>query len=832
MRTVLEEKLFPFVIKPGRYAGGEPGQVIKDPTGRLKYLHCYPDKYEIGQSYPGLQILYHLINQDERFLCERAFAIDRDAESLLRKLCIPLFSLETGRSAAYFDAIGFTLVDETVYTNTLAMLDLANIPIRSSERSDTHPIIMAGGPAVYNPEPLAPFVDLFFIGDAEEGMIQILSLLHELKDQSRETRLKAIVEKVESVYVPAFYDDNRKPLFDFAPPRIKARVVRDLKPEYYPAQPLVPLIETVHTHLPVEIMRGCPQGCRFCMAGAIYRPVRVRPQNDILQQVDTQIASTGYEEISLMSLSTTDYPDLEPLATTLARRLEPLRVSINLPSLRPGSVSPTLFEAVKKVRKSGMTIAPEAGTERLRLFIRKDFPNAAIYDTARIAFEKGWNTIKLYFMIGLPTETEDDLLGIAEICRAIVQIGREYPVKKVINVTLSTFVPKAHTPFQWDGTIAENLTMQKIALIRRATKSGDVSFKINSPELAMFQAILGRGGREMAPAIETAYKNGCRFDGWNEEFRLDTWLDAFKAHNIDVAACLQPIPFSRELPWSHIDKGVSAEHLAEERQRTSMQLKEFTPHLPTADELKTDEYQEFGRGKKKVASRNLAAPTKNRVRIRWSKSARYRFMSHLDNLRLMERVLRRSRLPIAYSQGFNPIMKLSFGPPLPLGFTSEAELVDITLDMNLMPYMLDNLKKMMPEGIDMLDARIVLGSNASLSAALNRVVYSVSADYWDSIAGLQEQVNRTLARDILEIERIGKSATRQVDIRPAVHGLTIENGQLIMLLGLGEGGYARATEVVQFLSERLRVDPIALPFHRREMFRVETDGRRIDAMDL
>jgi len=327
MRELLEQKFFPFVIKPGRYAGGEPGQIIKDPQGRVNYLHVYPDKYEVGQSYVGLQTLYHVVNADDRFLCERAFAVDIDAEELMRRESIPLFSLESSRPARDFDAIGFTLVDEMVATNMLTMIDLAGIALRAAERTDDDPIIMAGGPAVYNPEPLAPFVDIFFIGDAEEGLPEMLSVLHETRDLSRTDKLRAIVERVESVYVPCFYDDQARPTVPFAPEKIKARLVKELKPEYYPSKPILPLVETVHDHLGVEIMRGCPQGCKFCLAGPIYRPVRIRSVSDICRQVETQLNNTGYNAVSLLALSATDHPELELIVSELSQRLQSQRVS-------------------------------------------------------------------------------------------------------------------------------------------------------------------------------------------------------------------------------------------------------------------------------------------------------------------------------------------------------------------------------------------------------------------------------------------------------------------------------------------------------------------------
>ncbi len=831
LKKDLEQRFFPFVIKPGRYAGGEIGQIVKDPNGRVNYLHCYPDKYEIGHSYQGLQTLYHIINKDDRFLCERAFAVDRDAEQMLRKENLPLFSLESWRSAKDFDAIGFTLVDETVYTNVLAMIDLAQIPLRAVDRSDTDPLVLAGGPAAYNPEPLSEFVDLFFIGDAEDGLPEMLALLGEMRSASRQQKLEALVRRVESVYVPRFYDDHRKPTVDFAPPTIKARVTRELKPEYYPDKPIVPLIETVHNFLGVEIMRGCPQGCRFCFAGTIYRPIRIRTQNDIMRQVEAQLNNTGYDEVSLTALSTTDYPEIDQLASTLSRRLEPQRTSVALPSLRPGSVSPLLLESVKRVRKSGLTVAAEAGTERLRLFIRKDFPDAAIFDTVRLAFEKGWQTVKLYFMIGLPTETEEDLKGITDIIHAIHQIGQEYPHKKTINVTLSPFIPKAHTPFQWDESFGEEAVGHKIGFIKRHTRINSVSFKINNPQLAILSTILGRGGRSIGKVIETAYRKGCRFEGWSEEFHFNLWLSAMDEHGIDVAATLRAIPFSADLPWSHIEKGRSVESLVAERQRTSTTLRDYTPMVREATEESSDSML-YGRGKKMVVSRNAAAPTKNRARLRWGKTARYRFMSHLDNLRMIERALRRARVPVSYSQGFNPTPKLSFGPPLPLGFTSEAEYVDITLEVTLMAYMIESLRKALPDGFNVADAKVVLGKSTSLSAALNRVRYELSLDCWAKDAPLQEMIERALTSDTLVIERPSKDYTKPVDIRPALYELSIADDKVSMLLGLGEAGYARPTEVAQFLTTGLLLPINGLPFHRREMYRLETDGRRIDAMDL
>ena len=833
IRQILEDKLFPFVIKPGRYVGGEPGQIIKDQTNRLKYAHAFPDKYEIGQAYMGLQTLYTVVNRDDRFLCERVFAVDHDAEKIMRQKEIPLFSLESSTPINEFDAVGFTLSYEMVYTNMLNMIDMSGIPLKSKDRSDSHPLIFAGGPAVYNPEPIADFVDCFFIGDAEEGLIELLSILHEKKGLSRVEKLEAICKKVESVYIPRFYDRNRQPINDFAPAEIKARVMKELKPEFYPDNPIVPLIEISQGHLSIEIMRGCPQGCRFCQASPMYKPVRIRSVEDILRQVEIQTNNTGHDSISLLSLSTSDYPEIERLATTLARRLEKQKTSISVPSLRPGTISPKLLEAVKKIRKAGLTIAPEAGTERMRQFIRKDVTDAAIFDTVDMAFRKGWTGIKLYFMIGLPTETEEDLQGIADIINEIYEIGRKYPGKKTVNVTLSPFVAQPHTPFQWDAVPNIDEILEKLKFIKKRVQNRNINLKHTMCENSVLQAVLGRGGRELGQVIEAMFNNGTRFDGWSEDFNPDLWFSVIKEHGLEVDDYLKAIPFSTDLPWSHIKKGPSAEHLYKERERTSTQMQKYVPFENDDENGNSFEgSMEFGRSKKKVASQNVSAPTKNRLRLKWGRDIRYKFMSHLDNLRALEKSIRRSKIPIAYSQGYNPSMKLSFGPPLSVGITSEAEYMDITLDTNVMPYMVENLQKAIPEGMKIYEARNVIGKAISLTSRLNRAVYTLNLEKETPFADLNNKIKGVLDSKVLELERVGKNKTALVDIRPAIYELLVEGDILKITLGLGEGGYVRPTEILEQLFEKEIVPVLANRLHRKELYHIDDHGSKIDPMEL
>ncbi len=841
MQSLLEEKLFPFVIKPGRYIGGELGQIVKAPEGRLSMALGYPDMYEIGMSYLGTQILYNIINSDDRFLCERFYAPDKDAEELIRRHNIPYFSLETHRPLKEFDLVGFTLAYEMVYSNLLNILELSGIPLRAVERSETDPLIIAGGPVVHNPEPTAPFIDIFYIGDAEENLPKLLALLHDSRNLSRSDKLKRMVQEIPSVYVPRFYDTKtHQPLFAFAPARIKSCRVKALPRSIYPADPIVPFIETVHDRLSVEIMRGCPRGCRFCQATAIYRPTRPRPKEEIVAQIYDQLARTGFDEVTLLSLSSGDYPDIVPLTVQLSRELLQKKVALSLPSLRPGALTLELINAIKLTRKTGLTFAPEAGTERLRAVIRKDITDNDLYDTIRLAFQNGWNLVKLYFMIGLPTETDEDIQGIVKMIRTVSHIAREFRGKNSINVTISPFSPKSHTPFQWDEQPSPQVVAEKSEYIRRNAGNAFVAIKLRDPHLSFLEGVLGRGGQEMANVIEMAFRMGARFDGWSEGFDFQLWMDAFEKNGINPYDYLKGKAFSENLPWSHIELDISAEHLIKERNRTSTMLRE-SPRRDDKDilagETQPNEDDGFGRSRKKAAAKATVAPTKGQVRVKWGRTGLTRFLSHLDNLRVIERALRRSELPVEYSQGFHPHMKISFGPPLPLGYTSESEYFDLALEWPFTSDMAKRLKDTLPDGFYLIMARSLINMKESLSSKLNRAVYEVVVE---NKKDCEARIASLLSKEKIEINRVAKDEVKQIDIRPAIFEVRcLESGVIrpdkpavYLELGVGSGGYARPQEVIQAAGIADEAVLPALIIHRKDLWHVDSAGNRLTPMEF
>lgn len=586
------EKILQYVQKPARYVGGELNSVVKNPNEiDIRYAFCFPDIYEIGMSHLGMKILYGLVNDREDSWCERVFAPDVDMEEQMRKNNVPLFALESGDYIKDFDIIGFTLMYELCYTNVLNMLDLVGVPLYSKDRTELAPIICVGGPCACNPEPIADFVDIVFLGDGEDSTNAVLDLLKECKKKGatkQEFLLKA--KDITGVYVPSFYKDSYNPdgtlkeivPISGAPEKVKKSVVSDMNKCYYPKEFVVPFISIVHDRAVEEIFRGCIRGCRFCQAGFIYRPIREKSVETINAQSKALIDSTGYDELSLCSLSTSDHSQVNDMLTSLIDWTVKDKISLSLPSLRVDNFSDELVEKLNKVRKSGLTFAPEAGTQRLRDVINKNVTQNEVINTCTKAFDNGWTTVKLYFMMGLPTETMEDIEGIANLGMDVVHAFYNNPNRQKgtglqVNISCSSFIPKPFTPFQWEPEDSMESLKAKQKHLLESVPSKKIKVSYHETPTSLLEGVLARGDRRLSSVIYSAFKSGCKFDSWDEHFKFDMWMNAFDEHNLDPHFYTQrKREFSEVLPWDHLDYGISRKFL--EKENLKAHENTTTPH--------------------------------------------------------------------------------------------------------------------------------------------------------------------------------------------------------------------------------------------------------------
>lgn len=808
------DKILPLVQRPARYINHEINSHKPDMDNEISLCLCFPDIYEVGASNLGIEILYHMVNEKKTARCERAFAPDTDLEEILIKEKKELFSLESKTPLKNFDIVGFSLQCELVGTNIVNMLSLSGIPVFSRERGKNAPFIIGGGPAMANPEPFADFFDLFLIGDGEESLIKILEVYKKCKKNkiSRENVLLHL-SKIEGVYIPSFFDvayNNDGTVMSVTPNRtnVSATITKttvNLDKAFFHRKKIVPFVETVHNRLNIEVARGCIGRCRFCQASKYYRPWRTRNVDTVMKLVDEGIKNTGYEDVAFSSLSCTDYKDLEELLLETNKKYYKQNLTISLPSMRCNKFSLKVAEYINRSKKPTITFAPEAGSDRLRNVIGKYLSEVDIMDTLLTAHQMGWKTIKLYFMIGLPTETSEDIAAIKTLIDKIKANAK----KLNFSITVSPFVPKAHTAFQWQPMFGAEYIKNTVNHLRDILPA---DIRAHNYRASIIEAFLARGDRRISSVIYNAWRKGLRFDQWSDKFNFETWIETIKESGLSLDFYVYRQRQTEEiLPWEHINLGVSKEQLH----------KDFIEGISETGDISYNNIKDLGKLPENYSQpQQFVSNVTNRILLKFSRKGYVKYLSHLEQIDFMRRAIKRTGLPVAYTNGFSPQIKASFGPAISVGYESNCEYADLYLtektDINRI---YEVFKEVLPEGYELSGVKYM----PLRFPAIDRLV-NVSEYIIKGVNLTQKQIDDFLNQDKILISKIKKDKQTVIDAKELIIEIKkIDDDTIKIMLRFFDGKNLKLDKILERLLN-LRENEVKILYTKRNNLFIEGNG--------